>query len=322
MNDVFQELPTAETVRSLRSAELGPRLAWSPFFEEPWGRVLMAAFPYLKLRRFVYRDTHMVRVAQIGNRITSVPFSDGGDVVSLSGVPLDLELFRTGLIERFGKEVMVRVHEGLASVAPTDITADIVDFRVDLTSFSIDSVRKTLRHILDAGLSQGSEIRMAVPADVERIYKLYLGTMHEAAGIALPREVFDDLMHRDVFVFVNKGRIEAVSVFFADNTSAFHFISASSKVGKELHAPHHLLFHAIKHYQQAGKQSLFLGGTNAGSSLRTFKEGWRGDECKIYTISGSSAHEAARQSPLRSLWKLIPASLLPKATKLVGRRVF
>lgn len=320
MNDVFQELPTAETVRS-------------PFFEETWGRVLMTAFPYLKLRRFVYRDTHMVRVAQIGSRITSVPFSDGGDVVSLSGVPLDLELFRTDLVERFGKEVMVRVHEGLASVAPTDIVADIVDFRVDLTSFSIDSVRKTLRHILDAGLSQGSEIRMAVPADVERIYKLYLGTMHEAAGIALPREVFDDLMHHDVFVFVNKGRIEAVSVFFSDTTSAYHFISASSKVGKELHAPHHVLLYAIKHYQQAGKQSLFLGGTNAGSSLRTFKEGWRGDECKIYTVSGSpaspehpggggSAHEAARQSPLRSLWKLIPASLLPKATKLVGKRVF
>lgn len=285
----------------------------------------MEAFPYIRFRRFIYRGTHAVRLAEIGNRMTSVPFSDGGDVVALSSpsaVPLSLEDLRADLIEQFGAGAMARVHEHFASVVETDAPVDLIDFRINLPSFALDGVRKTLRHILAAGAPLGAEIRRAVPADTERIYQLYLDTMHDAAAIALPRETFNRLMEQDVFVFVHSGVIEGASVFFADGTSAYHFISASSQAGKNAHAPHHLLFHAIKHYQQAGKSSLFLGGTNADSSLRTFKEGWRGDECRIYTVSGSSAHESARRSPLRVLWKLIPAPLLPTTTRLVGRRVF
>lgn len=309
MNNTFEELADTSRVQS-------------PFWSEAWERVLTTAFPYIKLQHFIYRGTHAVRVAQIGDRITSVPFSDGGDVVALAEAPIELELFRADFIERFGTESMVRVHEHLAKVVPTAISADIIDFYVDLKSFSIDSVRKTLRHILDEEMPQGAEIRRANISETNRVYALYLGTMHEAGGIALPRETFEDLMRRDVFVFLLDGKIEGASVFFADGASAYHFISASSKVGKSVHAPHHILFYAIKQFQQAGKSDLFLGGTNAFSSLRTFKEGWRGDECKIYTVSGSSVHEAARQSPLRALWKLVPAGLLSKATKLVGKRVF
>lgn len=327
MNEVFREITDRAEWSHLGAVK-------SPFFDETWERELIRAFPYITLRRFIYRDTHAVRLAQIGlpastcadrqagDRVTSVPFSDGGDVVALSEAPLALDVFRVDLIERFGKSMMIRVHESFAPVVPTDMRSDLIDFRVPLVSFSIDSVRKTLRHILDAGIPQGDEIRLAVSADTERIYELYLDTMHDAGGIALPRTAFDSLMSRDVFVFIHNGSIEAASVFFTDETSAFHFISASSSGGKREHAPHHLLFHAIKHYQQSGKSSLFLGGTNAGSSLRTFKQGWRGEECRIYTVSSSSAHEIARRSPLRALWKLIPASLLPKATKLIGKRVF
>ncbi|MDQ5928139.1 MAG: Acetyltransf 6 protein [Patescibacteria group bacterium] len=315
MNNAFQELTDTSKVRS-------------PFWSEAWERVLTTAFPYIQLRHFVYRGTHAVRVAQIGDRITSAPFSDGGDVVALAEAPIELESFRADFIERFGTESMVRVHEHLAKVVPTALSADIIDYHVALKSFSIDSVRKTLRHILDEEMPQGADIRRANISETNRVYALYLDTMHEAGGIALPREAFEDLMHRDVFVFVLKGKIEAASVFFANEASAYHFISASSRAGKSVHAPHHILFYAIKQFQQAGELDLFLGGTNASSSLRTFKEGWRGEECKIYTVSGSpacagrSAHEAARQSPLRALWKLVPTSLLSKATKLIGKRVF
>lgn len=309
MNNVFQE-------------SVKPHATHSPFWDATWERFLVTAFPYITLRYFIYRGTHAVRVADIDGRITSVPFSDGGDVVALSDASLSIELFRADLIECFGLKSMVRVHEYHARAVPTDTSADIIDFHLDLKSFSIDSVRKTLRHILDDDLPVGSEIRSATASEAGRIYKLYLETMHNAGGTALPREAFDELMGRDVFVFVLDGTIEAASVFFADGASVYHFISASSKVGKHVHAPHHILFHAIKQFQRAGKSGLFLGGTNASSSLRTFKEGWRGDAHRIFTVGGAPAHEAARQSPLRALWRLIPAGLLPKATKLVGRRVF
>jgi|GEM_PF-6029005 len=309
MNNAFQELTDTSKVRS-------------PFWSETWEHALTTAFPYIKLRHFIYRGTHAVRVAEIDGRITSVPFSDGGDVVALAEAPIELESFHADFIERFGTESMVRIHEHFAKVVPTETLTDIIDYHVDLKSFNIDSVRKTLRHILDEEMPQGAEIRRANISETNRVYALYLGTMHEAGGIALPREAFEDLMGRDVFVFVLDGTIEAASVFFTSDTSAYHFISASSRAGKSVHAPHHILFYAIKQFQQAGKSNLFLGGTNASSSLRTFKEGWRGEECKIYTVSGSSAHESARQSPLRVLWKLVPTSLLSKATKLVGKRVF
>ncbi len=314
MNEHFREVTSFDEWRSLGAVQ-------SPFLEETWEHALAHAFPYIHVRHFIYHETHAVRLVQIGGRMTSLPFSDGGDVVALTDATLSLDMFRSDLIEQFGDGVMVRVNEYAAPVVQP-IEADIVDFRIALPSFGLESVRKTLRHIIEKDLPDDAEIRKMLPSDADRIYRLYLLTMHGAGGIALSREAFEQVLHNDVFVFVRRGVIEAASAFLTDETTIHHFINASSGRGKEEHAPHHLLFHAIQHYQEAGKLSLFLGGTNASSSLRTFKEGWRGEECRVFTVSGTSARESARRSPLRMLWKLIPASLLPKATKLVGKHIF
>ncbi|GMU73924.1 MAG: hypothetical protein AMXMBFR44_1230 [Candidatus Campbellbacteria bacterium] len=310
--------------------EITDRNAWgalvgkrSPFLERAWEDALSSAFPYIHFKYFLYRDGYAVRVAAIRGRATTVPFSDGGDVVALSGEPLLLSKFRDDCLAFFGPSCTLRVHESFCPVADRgDLEPDVMDYRIALPNFGVESIRKTLRHILSEEVPQEVSIRTAqTPRDMRDAYRLYLRTMRAAKAFALPFSTFAHFSHDDVYLFLVNGNARAASVFLTEKNTAHYFISASDRAGKNLHAPHHLLFHALAEYQKRGFQSVFLGGVRAGSPLQTFKEGWRGTPCGMYTITDNSAHEKARRSPLRALWGLIPLVLLPKASKLAGKYV-
>lgn len=293
----------------------------SPFLTKEWEDALTESFPYLRFRHFIYDNAFAVRFAEIGARVTTVPFSDGGDVVALTDSPLSLSTFRGDLLARFGSRVTLRVHEHYCPVTDTEnATKDIIDFRIPLQEFDIASVRKTLRHIVTAPLPDDTVIRtIETDADIRAAYRLYLTTMRSARALALPYEMFRRDLSHDAFVFEQNGTILGTSVFLANTTTADYFLSAADAEGKANNAAHHLLMHALTYFAKKGKEAVFLGGTNVASPLRTFKEGWRGEPFALYTVAAGSRHESARRSPLRSLWRLLPLSLLPKASELAGK---
>ncbi len=295
----------------------------SPFLTRAWEGALTEAFPYLRFRYFLYRNDYAVRFAEINGRLTTTLFSDGGDVVSLRGTQLPLADFKGDVLACFGNAITLRVHEYFCPVTQSEgIETDITDFQVALADFNIAALRKTLRHIVEEKLPAGALIRSMVPSDLEAVYQLYLSTMRNARALALPFEAFKRFSQEDVFVLVVDGTLRGASVFCSSGKHVHYFISALDGVGKKYRAAHHLLFYALNHYKEQGKEYAFLGGANNASALKVFKEGWRGIPHPLYTIAAAATRKRAQRSSLRALWRCIPLSLLAKATKLIGKRVF
>jgi hypothetical protein len=316
--------------RSITVAEwshlAAPRGA-EPFLSPAWESVLTGAFPYLSFEHYLYGENYEVRMTKLGKRITTMPFSDGGDVISKNKVPLSLKSFNEDLIREFGKDAFVRVNEFYCPVTDKEgFRAAISDFRIVLTDEQtmLQSFRKTLRHILETPPTGGSIERTKDEGSVGKVYRLYLQNMKLSAGIALPWSAFNAVVespNTELWVFKMNGKIRGASVFLNSSDASHYYISAGDSVGKGNFSSHKLLWHTMKIYANEGKKELFLGGTAIDSPLYIFKSGWRGEEYSVYDVGGS-VHESARTSPLRSLWKLIPAPLLPKASQLAGKYVF
>ncbi|MBP9771665.1 MAG: hypothetical protein KBD16_01950 [Candidatus Pacebacteria bacterium] len=294
----------------------------SPFLAHAWEGTLIEAFPYLRFRYFLYRNDYAVRFAEINGRLTTTPFSDGGDVVSLRGIQIPLSDFKSDVLACFGNSITLRVHEYFCPVTQSEGSeTDITDFQVALADFDIGALRKTLRHIVEEKLPAGASIRAMVPSDLEAVYQLYLRTMRGARALALPLDAFKRFSQEDVFVFVVDGIVRGASVFCSSGKHVHYFISALDAVGKKHRAAHHLLFYALGHYKQQGKEYAFLGGANNASALKVFKEGWRGIPHPLYTITAAATRKRAQRSGLRTLWRCIPLSLLPKTSKFIGKYV-
>ncbi len=312
---VFREIDKAEEWYGLVAGK-------SPFFSTAWEHILTDAFPYIHCRYFVYKDMYAVRVAQIDNRITTVPFSDGGDVIALTTQPLLLSQFQNDCKEFFGSAYTVRVHEGFCAVSDDDaIQHDLVDYRIKIPQFALSSVRKTLRHIISDALPEGASIRALNQHEVQDAHTLYVRTMRSVCAPALPFDFFIS-MKADMFGYFTNNVLCGVSIFLCSEDGAYYFISARNQSTQCVHAPHHLLAHAISKYQKKGISELYLGGARIGSSLQTFKEGWRGDMLRIFTISSTDHREKQRKSPARFFWRFLPLWLVPKTSKFIGKYVF
>ncbi len=298
--------------------------AGTPFAAAPWDEELMRAFPYMAISYFLYRGTHVLRLAHIENRFTTVPFSDGGDVFALGEAQLSLPQFADDVKNFFDEMPTIRVHEWFARALPAEgFSADIVDFRVPLAGFGAGSLRKTLRHIVSEGVPKGCDITFATTEkDMKTAYTLYLKTMRRVGALALPFRAFAYLGTHAITMFLVDGVPHAAALCLSGEKTVHYFLSMADAIGKKHNAAHHMLFKNLKRYAELGKEAMFLGGTRTGSSLQTFKEGWRGEPCAVFTVAPHVARESARQSPLRSLWRFVPLFLLPEASKYAGKYVF
>lgn len=317
---LFTEIPLEEGRALVRQSG-------SPFWRKSWEAELMAAFPYLSFVYFLYQESHesyVIRLARINGRLSTVPFSDGGDVYACHGLSLSLTLFQDNLRIFFGSVPEIRVHTYFCPVKDVGAgNADLLDFRVALPGFGVGSLRKTLRHSISAGLSNGFEVwRAQTPKDTHGAYRLYLKTMRRMCAPALPFRSFLHLASDTLMVCGEQGRIHGASIFLTEGETAYYFLSMTDAFGKKTNAAHHLLFQALQHFKTKKIQAVFLGGTRVGSSLQTFKEGWRGEPYFIYTISDSSRREHTRTSPLRAFWRFLPLWVLPHASRVAGKFFF
>jgi len=297
----------------------------SPSFEE----MLKAIFPYIRFEHFIYRDKFAVRVARIGGRVTSTPFSDSGDVVALSDSQLSLQLFKEDLKFFFHIVPPLRIHTAQCTVSDMDEAAVfITDSKVSLDSAEtmFQSFRKTVRHTLRGAEEDDSSIRKVSDKNsLNEIYTLYLKHARSVANFATPRFLFEKVIEsaeHDLFVWEKDGCIHAFSLFVNTSSVSHYMLSASDTVGKKSEAPHKLLWYAMRLYSEQGKKEIYLGPTRKETPLAVFKRGWRGKEYPIVETAESQKKGVVRTSPIRLLWRLVPVFLLPKATKFVGKYLF
>jgi hypothetical protein len=289
-----------------------------------WEDALEPVFPYISFGWYQYRDTHLVRVAQIGNRITTVPFAEGGDILPIGEALLDIVRFNVDVATAFGEGARLRVNERFCPVTnahsyPVGAKEHVLTLRGNLH----EHVRKTLRHILGKPLPGHIE-KVTAPQDATRAYHLYLRHMRRVANIAMPHNAFQVLTaiyKGNLFVWKNSGRVHAMVLFLSGASEALYALGASDKTGFRAHAAHHLVHHALEQYRREGLRSVSLGTTGVDSALETFKRGWRGMEYATYTIGGAQ-HKRLRTSPFRALARLIPLQLYERASSVLGKYLF
>lgn len=296
----------------------------SGLFTTKWECILEESFPYVSFERYRYRDTFLVRVVRIGDRVTSTPFSEGGDVLALAETQFNIKHFGADVAKAFGMNVRLRVNERFCPVvydASNRISAK--EHVLELQGNVHDRVRKTLRHILTRPMVGHIEVAKS-EHEFAHAYRLYATHMRRVKNLALPYTAFRALTNDvggELLVWRSRERLHAIALFLPNNTEVLYALSASDSHGLEESAAHYLVQHAFKRYQERGVKYMSLGTTGVDSALETFKRGWRGEEYAVYEVGGSG-HEAARTSPLRSLTRLIPLSLYSRASLRIGKYFF
>jgi len=290
------------------------------FLRNSWEKLLQKTYSYIKIENLNYKDNFLVRVAIVGDRITSVPFSDGGDVISIDGRELVLDDLQKDLIDFYSTEVNIHAHEYFCPVVNKE--ADIVDFKIKLKAEDemVREFRKTLRHVLSDVHAQ--HISLCVSEDeLRQSYKIYLQTMRRAKNLSMSFDLFKKL-DGEMFVWKDGGRVEGFSLFVGDQNKKQYTLSGTTHKGKGQNVAHHLLWYAMRFYSKAGVKDMFLGGTRKDSPLLAFKRGWRGEEYLIFSSNSATSKEKTRNSALRSLWRFLPLSLTPPLSKILGKKFF
>lgn len=293
-----------------------------PSFSPEWENMISDVFPYVTFQHVLYKEKWGLRLASIADRVTTTPFSDGGDVVALGAEKLALEELSRDLAEYYSS-YRVQVNGYLAPISG-DVNTDLVDYIVDLEEGDIllSSFRSTLRHVLE----RDSDLHFSPiesKEEMKQVYRIYLSMMKSVRNLALPFSAFKYLKgSHDVFVARKGGRILSFAIFMTTRKNTSYYLSGATQEGKELDAPSHLLFYCMSHYYNLGMEKMYLGGTRKDTGLDIFKRGWRGKAVPVYTVSDSEVHDDTRTSPLRSLWSLVPTPLTPHLSKVIGKYVF
>jgi len=286
-----------------------------------WERLVTSALPYVSFRHFIYKDTHAVRVAKIGDRHTTAPFADGGDVIALGDTALDLPQFQTAVEAQFGASVRLRVNERFTQVVNTNAEQEVAyEYVVDLSEPLLPRVRKTLRHVLSVELP-GRIWRSDSPRDIKAAYNLYVRHMRRVNNFALPPSLFEALITDgggELWLWSCTESPEAMAIFLSYNNQILYSLSAAKETAFSVHAPHHLVYQALITYQSTGALAASLGATGKGSSLEVFKRGWRGKQFAIYEL-GERSLGVGRKSRLRQLVGYVPLTLYPLLTTKIGK---
>lgn len=311
----FKEISVADWDAVVREMAGG-----SVLMSGSWEKILSRVLPFVTYKHFWYRDTHCVRLAGIGKRITSAPFGEGGDVLALTDAPLDMARFPDDLHAHFGQDLRLRINERLSPLQNAytmPFTAE--EHMVSLEEPLLPRVRKTLRHIISQPIDGVIE-RATDERDIETAYHLYLRHMRKVRNFAMPEECFLSLIKElgaELWVWRERGRVRAIAVFLSSNDEVLYALSAADNKALAAHAPHHLLYTALEHYRKMGKRSASLGATGKNSPLEVFKRGWRGEEYRIFEIGARAG--VTRDSRLRDLSGLVPLPLYPLLTKFLGK---
>jgi hypothetical protein len=297
-------------------------LANGGLLQSGWEESIHRTLPFISFEHYDYKNTHALRVAHVGGRLTTAPFSEGGDVIARSkGTLLDLKTFVRDSKDFWGTHVGLKINERLCPVSNVQGgTLQGHEHVVNLEEPLLPRVRKTVRHILEQPLV-GELVCAQDTREREQAYLLYLKHMRFVGNFALPRQAFLDLLDvhgGELWVWQYFDTVHAMALFLPTKQEVLYALSASDKRGLTVHAPHHLVYGALTHYQKQGIASGSLGTTGADSSLETFKRGWRGETYSVYEV-GNETHRMLRRSRMRLLTRLVPLSLYPSFSAFMGK---
>lgn len=291
------------------------------FMEERWERVVSDGLSFVSFHHFRYHDTHLLRIASINGRLSTVPFSEGSDVLALTDTPLDRAQLQGDLQEQFGTLPRLRINERFAPLsALPDESVAAHEYVVDLTEALLPRVRKTLRHTLSRPIDGRIE-RTQEQCDIDAAYMLYLRHMRSVRNFAMPKPLFEVLLNLgggELWVWRRGAAPDAMAIFLPGEEEALYSLSAANSEAIAASAAQHVVYTALKTYQEEGKVRTSLGATGTGSPLEVFKRGWRGESYRVCEL-GERSFGVGRSSRVRQLAGYVPLSLYPSLTAIAGR---
>lgn len=285
------------------------------FLKEWWNEAVLEELSFLSTLFYLYKDNYLLRlVSDKKGQLKSLPFSDGGDVVSLDSSEIDIETFEKDMKKELGEIPDIRISDYFCPMSNQKDT-NLIDYKISLEGNLKDDLRSTLRHVIEKGID-GEIEKLHDSRDLGEVYRLYIKTMRRVGNVALPKVVFEKILenkNNEIFIWRKDRVIHDFSVFLTEGDSVFYFINASDNLGREQNATHHILWRSLGFFKAEGKNRLFMGGTRKDSGLAVFKKGWGGVEIPVWE---SREDKGGGTGILKKMWSFIPLSFIPYMSRL------
>lgn len=299
--------------------ELLEKVLFKTFFHNTeWEEFLEKQFKWLKFKRYIYKDSALLSMASVGNKLISHPFCEYGGPLPLAG-NIDYGQFRRDLLSEFQNPVKISFHpfstrtflapfETRSVLAPSERVTYFIEGAPDL--------RKTTSHEIEKARANALRIEKCDnEKSLRNFYGLHVKNAKKHKIPAYPfsffEYFFDSKESEIILAKDNNGFVIAGSVFLFYDRFVHYFQNASDERYKNLGANYLILSDEI---EKCLKNNMVFdfGGTRTGSSLQTFKEGWGGRQYQIFELKNYSEKSSLRQSNLRNLFGLMPDFLIQK----------
>lgn len=300
------------------------------FHDLDWETFLENEFRWIEFGRYLYEDSMLLSLAVVKKagreKFLSAPFCEYGGPLPLAE-NVDLGTFLADAVNHFGANMKINFHPALAAFfvnapqfakANGEIFTYWLDWRNEPAVNYIGSLRKTLRRGLQALSEQDWLIGPCQKEkELREFYRIYLANMRQKKNLAFPYSFFDFFHNSQNSLLIlarRQGKVFAGSVFLQYGDFCHYFLNAGLPEAN----PSPLILFKEAERCGAEKKLLDLGATRAGSSLETFKEGWRGQKIPIFQFGKSN--EKMRNSRLRNLWRFMPGWAVERASGILLKK--
>lgn len=278
------------------------------FHYAEWEDFLEKQFKWLKFERYLYRDSVLLSMARVGNKLISHPFCEYGGPLLLTE-KIDGEEFKKDLFAEFKNFLRISFHPSinLTGTEKSERVTYFIDGSMDL--------RKTARHEIEKAKDNRLQIeKCGNQKDLEDFYRLCVKSAKRHKTPVYPISFFNyflDSPNAQIVLAKKDNIVIAGGVFLFYDKFVHYFQSALDPKHKNSGATYLILWEQIQKCLESQKVFDF-GGTRIGSPLQVFKEGWGGKEYPIYELKNYSGGSGMGKSKLRDAYALLPDFLIEK----------
>lgn len=288
-----------------------------------WEEFLERQFKWLRFERYFYKDSALLSLARVGNKLISHPFCEYGGPLPLVE-KIDGGEFRKDLFEEFKIPFKISFHpklldyfEGMEFPENQRETYFFEDLHVQNASQVWDKLNRNRRRSIKEAQSYGFEIeRCRNLEDLKKLHTLYVKSLKEHKAIPYPFSFFRFLSespkNAEILLMKKGKKLAGGNIFLYYGKIVHSFLCGFDKKYKNLGAHSLLLWSAINNAREKGLQAFDFGATRKDSSIRDFKERWGAEALPIYELKNYSGESSLRKSKLRDAYALLPAFLIKK----------
>jgi len=302
------------------------KVLFKTFFHNiEWEEFLEKEFKWLKFERYLYKNSTLLSLARVGDKLISHPFCEYGGPLPLVE-KVNFDEFRHDLFSEFRTPIKISFHPYLLSYFKNgsrwnlDSSERETYFFEDLDSKTEEELWQLMDRNRHRSIKFAKEQDWQVEEcqsleDLKHLYHFYVKNLKKHRTLVYPFSFFEFFYQHPkakILLVRHRERLIGGNVFLFYNKLVHSFLCGFDEKDKKFGAHSLLLWEAIKKFKGEGYSVFDFGGTRKNTSIGDFKKRWGAKVYPIFELKNYSGKSHLQKSKLRNIYALLPPFLIKK----------